>query len=144
FYGIPEIQRKSIFNELNQKAVARKAAKNINKAYETTNLIVAHKSGGITVGAHHNGKDSDVNNAMHGDGHFSPESAGTEQAGDMIALCFSGELYRDEVMNKIVGEGGLMAYLQTSDAREVEERIDKGDMLAKEAYEAMAYQIAKE
>ena len=144
FSGIPEIPRKSIFHALNQKAVARKAAKNINKAYEKTNLIVAHMGGGITVGAHHNGKVIDVNNGLHGDGPFSPERAGTVPAGDLIALCFSGELYRDEVMNKIVGEGGLMAYLQTSDAREVEERIDKGDMFAKEAYEAMAYQIAKE
>lgn len=144
FSGVPEIPRKSIFHALNQKAVARKAAKNINKAYERTNLIVAHMGGGITVGAHHNGKVIDVNNGLHGDGPFSPERAGTVPAGDLITLCFSGELYRDEVMRKIVGEGGLMAYLQTSDAREVEERIDRGDMFAKEAYEAMAYQIAKE
>lgn len=144
FSGIPEIPRKSIFHALNQKAVARKAAKNINKTYEKTNLIVAHMGGGITVGAHHNGKVIDVNNGLHGDGPFSPERAGTVPAGDLIALCFSGELYRDEVMRKIVGEGGLMAYLQTSDAKEVEERIDKGDTFAKEAYEAMAYQIAKE
>src|SRR5699024_12205464 len=106
---IPEIPRKSIFHALNQKAVARKAAKNINKAYEKTNLIVAHMGGGITVGAHHNGKVIDVNNGLHGDGAFSPERAGTVPAGDLIALCVSGELYRDEVMNKIVGEGGLMA-----------------------------------
>src|SRR5690625_5954223 len=86
------------------------------------------------IGAHHNGKVIDVNNGLHGDGPFSPERAGTVPAGDLIALCFSGELYRDEVMSKIVGEGGLMAYLQTNDAREVEERIEKGDMFANEAY----------
>src|SRR5690625_5502243 len=77
------------------------------------------------IGAHHNGKVIDVNNGLHGDGPFSPERAGTVPAGDLIALCFSGELYRDEVMSKIVGEGGLMAYLQTNDAREVEERSEE-------------------
>ncbi|ASN05322.1 butyrate kinase [Virgibacillus necropolis] len=142
--GVPEIPRKSIFHALNQKAVARKAAKDIGKAYDQINLIITHMGGGITVGAHKNGKVIDVNNGLHGDGPFSPERAGTVPAGDLVALCYSGQYYRDEMMKKLVGQGGLMAYLQTSDAVEVENRIENGDKEATATYEAMAYQIAKE
>ncbi|WP_226376841.1 butyrate kinase [Oceanobacillus halotolerans] len=144
FSGVPEIPRKSIFHALNQKAVARKAAKDLGKSYEELTLIVTHMGGGITVGAHYKGKVIDVNNGLHGDGPFSPERAGTVPAGDLVALCFSGQYYRDEIMKKLIGQGGLVAYLQTNDALEVEKRIEKGDQEAKKVYEAMAYQIAKE
>ncbi|MEC5422308.1 butyrate kinase [Virgibacillus sp. C22-A2] len=144
FSGVPDIPRKSIFHALNQKAVARKAAMDLNSAYENLNIIVTHMGGGITVGAHKKGKVVDVNNGLHGDGPFSPERAGTVPAGDLVSLCFSGQYYRDEIMKKIVGQGGLMAYLQTNDAVEVENRIKYGDENAAITYEAMAYQIAKE
>ncbi|GAQ17537.1 butyrate kinase 2 [Oceanobacillus picturae] len=144
YSGVPEIPRKSIFHALNQKAVARKAAHDAEKAYEEMNMIVTHMGGGITIGAHKGGKVIDVNNGLHGDGPFSPERAGTVPAGDLVSLCFSGEYYVDEIMKKIVGQGGLMAYLETNDAVEVEKRIATGDTYAEEVYEAMAYQIAKE
>ncbi|MCA0970149.1 butyrate kinase [Halobacillus litoralis] len=142
--GVPEIPRKSIFHALNQKAVARRAAKDLNKSYRETRLIVTHMGGGITVGAHAEGRVIDVNNGLHGDGPFSPERAGTVPAGDLVSICFSGQYYRDEVMKKLVGQGGLMAYLDTNDAREVEKMVEHGDKKAKLVYEAMAYQIAKE
>ncbi|MFD1039195.1 butyrate kinase [Virgibacillus byunsanensis] len=144
FSGVPEIPRKSIFHALNQKAVARKAANDMNTTYENVNLIVTHMGGGITIGAHKNGKVIDVNNGLHGDGPFSPERAGTVPAGDLVSLCFSGQYYRDEIMKKLIGQGGLVAYLQTNDAVEVEKRIENGDEAAQQVYEAMAYQIAKE
>ncbi|UOQ93681.1 butyrate kinase [Halobacillus shinanisalinarum] len=142
--GVPEIPRKSIFHALNQKAVARRAAKDLEKPYRNTRLIVTHMGGGITVGAHANGRVIDVNNGLHGDGPFSPERAGTVPAGDLVSLCYSGQFYRDEVMKKLVGQGGLMAYLDTNDAIEVEKMVEHGDKKAKLVYEAMAYQIAKE
>ncbi|UJL44794.1 butyrate kinase [Virgibacillus sp. NKC19-16] len=142
--GVPDIPRKSIFHALNQKSVARKAAMDLNENYKSINIIVTHMGGGITIGAHQNGKVIDVNNGLHGDGPFSPERAGTVPAGDLVSLCFSGQYYRDEVMKKIVGEGGLMAYLQTNDAVEIEKRIENGDRDAELIYDAMAYQIAKE
>lgn len=144
YSGVPDIPRKSIFHALNQKAVARRAANDLNKSYENINLIVTHMGGGITVGAHHKGKVIDVNNGLHGDGPFSPERAGTVPAGDLVSLCFSGQYYRDEIMKKIVGQGGLMAYLKTNNAIEIEKRIDNGDGTAQKTYDAMAYQIAKE
>ncbi|MFC3882847.1 butyrate kinase [Bacillus songklensis] len=142
--GMPLIERKSIFHALNQKAVARRAAKQLNKRYEDLQLIVVHMGGGITVGVHKHGKVIDVNNGLHGDGPFSPERAGTVPAGDLVSLCFSGKYYRDEVMKMLVGQGGLAGYLGTSNARKVEEMIRKGDKKARLAFEAMAYQVAKE
>lgn len=100
--------------------------------------------GGITIGAHKQGKVIDVNNGLHGDGPFSPERAGSVPIGDLVELCFSGTLYRDDVMKSLVGEGGLVGYLGTNDAVEVENRIAEGDQEAKLIYDAMAYQIAKE
>jgi butyrate kinase len=144
YSGVPDIPRKSIFHALNQKAVARRAADDLHASYEHITLIVTHMGGGITVGAHKHGKVIDVNNGLHGDGPFSPERAGTVPAGDLVSFCFSGQYYLDEIMKKLVGQGGLMAYLQTNDALEVESRIEAGDKSAKQAYEAMAYQIAKE
>jgi butyrate kinase len=142
--GFSLIERKSIFHALNQKAVARRVAKELGKEYSELNLIVAHMGGGITVGVHQQGRVVDVNNGLHGDGPFSPERAGTVPAGDLIALCYSGEHYREEIMKRLVGQGGLVGYLGTNDAVEVEQRIAAGDKKAELIYEAMAYQVAKE
>nr|WP_312471859.1 butyrate kinase [Neobacillus sp.] len=142
--GFSLIERKSIFHALNQKAVARRVAKELGKKYHELNLIVTHMGGGITVGVHKDGKVIDVNNGLHGDGPFSPERAGTVPAGDLIALCYSGEHYREEIMKRLVGQGGLVGYLGTNDAVKVEKRIEAGDVEAKLIYDAMAYQVAKE
>lgn len=142
--GFADVERKSIFHALNQKAIAREVAAELGKDYEELNLIHAHMGGGVTVGAHKKGKVIDVNNGLHGEGPFSPERAGTVPAGDLVSMCFSGDYYADEIMKKIVGQGGLVGYLGTNDAIEVENRIAKGDDQAELVYDAMAYQIAKE
>ncbi|WML45229.1 butyrate kinase [Neobacillus sp. PS3-40] len=142
--GFSLIERKSIFHALNQKAVARRVAKELGKNYKDLNLIVTHMGGGITVGVHKQGKVIDVNNGLHGDGPFSPERAGTVPAGDLITLCYSGEFYREEIMKKLVGQGGLVGYLGTNDAIQVEKMIENGNEAAELVYEAMAYQVAKE
>jgi butyrate kinase len=142
--GFSLIERVSIFHALNQKAVARRVAKGLGKNYTELNLIVTHMGGGITVGVHKQGKVIDVNNGLHGDGPFSPERAGTVPVGDLVALCYSGQYFRDEIMKKLVGQGGLVGYLGTNDAVEVEKRIGAGDEQASLIYEAMAYQVAKE
>ncbi|MGD6774722.1 MULTISPECIES: butyrate kinase [Bacillaceae] len=142
--GFSLIERKSIFHALNQKAVARRVAKDLGKKYEDLNLIVTHMGGGITVGTHIGGRVVDVNNGLHGDGPFSPERAGTVPAGELVSLCFSGDYYRDEIMKKLVGQGGLVGYLGTNDAVKVEQMIEAGDEKAALIFDAMAYQVAKE
>ena len=142
--GFASIERKSIFHALNQKAVARRYASKVGRSYEEVNLIVAHMGVGITVGVHQGGRVIDVNNGLHGDGPFSPERAGAVPAGDLVELCFSGQFNRQEMMMKLVRQGGLTAYLDTNDVVKVEQRIKKGDSQADLVYQAMAYQIARE
>ncbi len=142
--GMPEIERRSIFHALNQKAVARLAAEKIGKKYEETNLIVVHLGGGISVGAHRKGRVVDVNNALNGDGPFTPERTGGLPAWQLVELALSGKYSKDELKKKITGRGGIVAYLGTNDMREVEDRIKNGDKKAELIYSAMSYQVAKE
>jgi butyrate kinase len=142
--GMPEIERKSIFHALNQKAVARRAAVEMGKPYEACNFIVAHMGGGVSVGAHQKGRVVDVNNALDGDGPFSPERSGGLPVGDLAKLCFSGKYSHSDIKKLIKGHGGLVAYLNTNDGRDVVKLIENGDEEAKVVFHAMAYQIAKE
>lgn len=142
--GMVDIERKSIVHALNQKAVARRHAASKGQKYEDMNLIIAHLGGGISVGAHQKGRIIDVNNALDGEGPFSPERTGGLPVGDLIKLCYSGKYTLDEMKKKIKGNGGLVSYLGTNDAREVSEMIEKGNNEAEIVYSAMAYQIAKE
>lgn len=142
--GMPMIERVSVFHALNQKAVARVAAKHLNKKYEEINLIVVHMGGGISVGAHEKGRVIDVNSALDGDGPLTPERSGSVPIGPLIKLCYSNQYTFDELVNLNHGRGGLTAYLKTNNAREVIKRIQSGDEYAKLIYDAMIYQIAKE
>lgn len=142
--GIPEIKRASKFHALNQKAVARRLSKDIGRKYENINLIIAHLGGGISVGAHKHGRIVDVNDAINGDGPFSPERAGELPALDVVNMCFSGKYTCEEMKKMINGKGGMTAHLGTNDVREVVERINGGDKYAKLVFEAMAYKVAKE
>ncbi|WP_188400024.1 butyrate kinase [Sporomusa sp. GT1] len=142
--GLPAYDRISIFHALNQKAVARKISRELGKPYNEVNLIIAHMGGGISVGVHTGGKVVDVNNALCGEGPFSPERAGGISTGYLIELCFSGKYSMSEVRKLLVGQGGLVGYLGTNDGREVGRMIAAGNAKAKLVYEAMAYQIAKE
>lgn len=144
YSGIPQIARMSSFHALNQKATGRKIAAVLGKTYDEVNLIVVHLGGGISVGAHKKGRIIDVNNALEGDGPFSPERAGSLPAGDLVKLCFSGAYSMEQILKLLTGGGGLFAYLGTTDAIEIERRIVAGDKKAAEIYEAMAYQVAKE
>ncbi|MGN0983808.1 MAG: butyrate kinase [Gemmiger sp.] len=142
--GMPELPRRSIFHALNQKAVARRYAKETGVRYEDLNLIVIHMGGGVSVGAHRKGQVVDVNNILDGEGCFSPERAGTVPVGDLIKLCFSGKYDQKTLYKKICGNGGFNAYLGTNDARVVEKMVQEGNEQAKLVQDAFYYQIAKD
>ena len=141
--GLAGVSRRSIFHALNQKAMARRYAEEIGRRYEALNLIVAHMGGGISVGAHCRGRVIDVNNCLDGEGPFSPERAGTVQAGDLVSLCFSGRYSEPEVRRMITGKGGLVALLGTNSVQEVVARTQAGDAEAKRVLDAMSYQVGK-
>ena len=142
--GMPELPRKSIFHALNQKAVARSTARELGKTYHECNIIVAHLGGGISVGVHKHGRVVDVNNALDGEGPFSPERTGGLPVMDVAKMCYSGKYTIDEIKKKLKGQGGLVAYLGTNDGREVGRMIQEGDKNAELVSKAMAYQVAKE
>lgn len=144
YSGVPELPRVSVFHALNQKAVAKRFAKESGKAYDSLRLIVVHMGGGVSVGAHEYGKVVDVFNALDGDGAFSPERAGGVPSGALIKLCFSGRYSQDEIYKKICGKGGFNAYLGTNDMRDVEKLASEGDTHAKELRDAFVFQVAKD
>ncbi|MBC2478696.1 butyrate kinase, partial [Clostridium beijerinckii] len=141
--GVPELPRKSKFHALNQKAVAKRYGKESGQGYENLNLVVVHMGGGVSVGAHNHGKVVDVNNALDGDGPFSPERAGSVPIGDLIKMCFSGKYSEAEVYGKVVGKGGFVGYLNTNDVKGVIDKMEAGDKECEAIYKAFVYQIAK-
>ncbi len=141
--GLSMFKRESIWHALNQRAIARRFAKENGKRYEDLNLIVAHLGGGISVAAHDHGRAVDVNNALDGEGPFSPERAGSLPARDLINLCFSGEYTKDEILKMISGKGGVFSHLGTTDMIEAERRMNEGDEKATLVINAMIYHIAK-
>jgi butyrate kinase len=142
--GHPAIERRSIFHALNQKAVARIYAASIGRIYEELSLVIAHMGGGVSVGAHKNGKVIDVNNALDGDGPFSPERTGGLPSGQLATLCFSGIYTHSEIKAMITGKGGMMAYLGTNNFMEICSMAEKGDQKALLVRNAVSYQIGKE
>ncbi|MHC5292502.1 butyrate kinase [Listeria welshimeri] len=144
FSGNELIARKSIFHALNHKAAGRKIAKKLGSDYEKLNFVIAHLGGGISVAAHRQGKAVDVNNALDGDGPFSPERSGSLPMNDFLEACFSGKWNKRELHDLIIGRGGMISYLGTNSMLEVEAKVKAGDEKAIQAFDAMAYQVSKE
>jgi butyrate kinase len=142
--GHPEISRRSIFHALNQKAIARIYAESIKSNYNDLSLIIAHMGGGISVGVHKNGKVIDVNNALDGDGPFSPERSGGLPSGSLAELCFSGKYSYSDIKSMLTGKGGIMAYLGTNSFKDVCLKADGGDEKAMFIRNALSYQVGKE
>ena len=142
--GMPGIERSSVFHALNQKAIARRLAAELGKPYENARFIVAHLGGGITVGAHRYGRVIDVNDALAGEGPFTPERTGAIPVVPIINMCFSGEYTREEMIEKVTQKGGMKAYLGTGDEMEVQKMINNGDEFAALVLDSMAYQVSKE
>jgi butyrate kinase len=139
--GIPEVVRQSFGHVLNSKAMARKAAKQLGGTYRGMNFIVAHIGGGISITAHEKGRIVDT--ISDDAGPFSPERSGSVPINYVVDLCYSGKYTQKEFMDKLKKNSGLKAYLHTNDCRKIERMIAGGNELAKQLYEAQAYQIAK-
>lgn len=141
--GSTLIERHSVWHALNQRATARRYARDSQRPLEELNLIVAHLGGGISIGAHEHGRCIDVNNALDGEGPFSPERAGTLPSADLVRLCFSGQMEETDLLKRIAGKAGLVAHLGTSDVRVVLRRIEEGDERARLVLDSMIYHVAK-
>ncbi len=142
--GIPGIERRSVFHALNTKSIARLCSESMGIAYEDGRFVVAHMGGGITVGAHRYGRVIDVNDALAGEGAFTPERCGAVPLEPVVEMCFSGQYTEEDVLALCHKRGGMMAYLDTNDMREVEKMIRQGDDYAALVMDSMAYQVGKE
>ena len=125
YAGHPLFHRTSIFHALNQKAVAKRYAKEHGRKYEDLNLIVCQ-------------------NALDGDGPFSPERSGSLPTGQLVSLCFSGKYTAGEVRKMLAGHGGLVAYTGSNDMRDLLKAAAEGDKEIAATVEAFHYQIGKE
>jgi butyrate kinase len=143
YSGMPELPRESIVHALNIHAAARIAAKKLEKKYSNSRFVIAHLGGGTSITAVVAGKIIDCSHGLSG-GPFTPERAGSLPVVELVELCYSGKYSFEEMKDKLVGKGGLIAYLGTNNAEEIEKRIKKGDEKANEVYRAMEYQISKE
>ena len=143
YSGHPLITRRSIFHALNQKAVAKRYAKEVGKKYEDLNLIVCHMGGGVSVGAHVKGSVVDTENALDGEGPFSPERSGSLPTDAVMKLCFSGDYTEEELRKMFVGRGGLVAYAGSTDMRDLL-KMAETDAKVAEVIDAFHYQIGKE
>ena len=142
--GMPMCTRKPIFHALNHRAIARRHCREKGMGYDTSNFIIAHMGGGISVAAHKQGRIVDVNNALDGDGPFAPDRVGSLPSSELIKVCFSGQYTREELLKYVSSKGGLVAYLGTNSVMEVVQRIGTGDQRAAKMLEAMCYNVAKQ
>jgi butyrate kinase len=143
YSGHPLVSRRSLSHALSIHAAARRAADDLGLPLRELSFVIGHLGGGISIAPVRSGRIIDANDAAS-DGPFSPERTGGLPLQPVVSLCFSGEYTEHDVRSMIMGKGGLAAYLGTNSMPEVEERIRNGDRAAREVYDAMAYQIAKE
>lgn len=138
--GIPDMPRVSITHALNMRAIAHKAAQDMQRPYDQLTIAVAHLGGGISMTLHHNGQVVDV--VGDDEGPFSPERAGGQQCIQLIKYADKKPDMRSK-LRIMRGDSGFIGYFGTNDAREIEKRMAEGDEEAKLVYQAMALQIAK-
>lgn len=141
--GYKGMERQSFFHALNQKAIARRAAQQLGKTYENSNLIVVHMGGGVSVAAHRNGLAIDVYNVKD-EGAFGMDRGGSLPVNALINLCYSG-VSKQEVKQRLGSLSGAYSYVGLKDFRELERRaFEEQDEACREVFDAMAYQLAKD
>ena len=141
--GHPEMPRISIFHALNQKEIGIRFAAKQGKKYEELNLIVCHMGGGVSIGAHMKGSVVDTQNALDGEGPFSPERSGSLPTGQLVKQCFSGKYTEGEMHRMLSGRGGLVAYTGSNDMRYLLAQAEHDKKIAG-VVDAFHYQIGKE
>jgi butyrate kinase len=141
--GSPLFERISLCHALNMKAVGRKVAGEMGKKYEQVTFVVAHLGSGVSMSLQYHGRNIDICDGQQ-EGMFSIDRSGALPTQQLISLCYSGKYTEKELKRKLMGQGGLYAYLGTADIREMEKMASEGDEKAELLLQAFAYQVAKE
>lgn len=140
--GIKGLYRRPQSHALNQKAIAQIHAQNLGKNIENCNFIIAHIDGGITIGAHQNGKMIDCTEGAGGDGPFTPTRIGSIPVLEVVRYLENGH-NTDEIRALCSHSGGYISYFGTSDTQKIYEKMKAKDPQAALVWEAMLYQISK-
>lgn len=141
--GLAGIERRSLSHALSIHAAVRKLGDESGRPWREVRAVVAHLGGGISVCPVRDGRIVDANNAVS-EGPFSPQRTGGLPVQELLDLVYSGEYDEAGIRDMTVRGGGLLSYLGTDDAAEVERRIESGDELAGLVFRGLAYQVAKE
>jgi butyrate kinase len=141
--GLAGIERRSLSHALSVHSAVRTLADELARPWREVRAVVAHLGGGVSVCPVRDGRIVDANNAVS-EGPFSPQRTGGLPVQELLDLVYSGQYGEEEIRRMTVREGGLMSYLGTDDAVEVEHRIESGDEFAETVFRGLAYQVAKE
>lgn len=141
--GNPHIERKSLSHALNIHYIARKVAGDIDKPLQETCFIIAHLGGGFSIAAVRGGQIIDVNDANN-EGPFSTARSGSLPTVSLAHWIIENEFTKSEIQRELLKNSGWAGYLNTTDGKEIEQRLEARDEETMLVLEAMAYQIAKE
>jgi butyrate kinase len=125
-------------------AAAERASRVLGRPPDDVNFVVADIGEDITIAAVEKGRIVDISASILGEGPFSPCGAGSLPAVELIELCYSGDIGKEELMAEVTQKGGLCSYLRESRIGVIEDKIAEGDARARCILEAMGYQIVKE
>lgn len=138
--GIPSIKRENKCHVENVTAISRKLSIELNKPIEDLSFVVGHLGGGVSFSWFNKGR---VRYAMFdGEASFSPERGGVLPGLALVKMCFDNNYSKEQIISMIKGSGGLSAYFNTTDCREIEKRISDGDDFAKLVYTSMGIRMA--
>ncbi|MEJ5307875.1 MAG: butyrate kinase [candidate division WOR-3 bacterium] len=141
--GLEGIERKSLSHALNMKMIAKRWAKENQKDYFKSSLIVVHLGTGISVSAHKNGRMIDVNNA-NDEGPFSPQRTGTLPVTQLAKYIISKKMEYEDVKKMLTMQGGVYSYFKNDNITELVKLMNEGDKKVELILSAMMYQVSKE
>lgn len=140
--GLKDVVRHGKCHNLNMRAAAMDVcSKSSGLDYYSSNIIVAHVGGGVSISLHSNGRIIDM--CSDDEEAFSPERAGGLPNYILLRLVFERGYTYSEAMRLLQRSGGFMSHFGTSDTREVEKRALSGDAQATLVYNAMALGVAR-
>ncbi len=137
--GAPGVARRSRVHALNLRYVARKAAASLNRSFTETPMIGAHLGGGSSVVRFSHGRMVDTNDALLGEGPFSPNRAGTVPVYGVIE--YTARNGADAAREFFGRNAGFKGLLGTDDLLAIEKRLAEPEVrLTVDAY---VLQVAK-
>ena len=144
YYDENKIRRYG-FHGTSHSFVSKRVAEIINKPYDETKTIVCHLGNGASICAVENGKSVDTSMGLTPlSGVIMGTRSGDIDPGILEVLCKQDNMTIEEVTNMLNKKSGVDGLSQvSSDFRDINAAIEKGDKIAEEALEAYIHQIVR-